>query len=253
MKMKTSLLKSLLIGIAGVIVSFFIAYCFNSYNHGGALFFDTTLSQVAHARFVRWVPRLILFSVIIQAGLIVLSQVRVHRKRLRRVFDNICKKVFFDFFSRHELASQIKVTLFRACRGNSEKPYLKYVGRYQERWPKKRCHVKFRFKEGCAGFAYHLGQSRTERLSCTFREDEAKYIQESQEKLNLSEKQVKKLNDKAIEFLCIPVYFFESRKPWGILSIDSLEFFDFENFDRRPIEEMLPTFSTMLPEERYGN
>ena len=78
---------------------------------------------------------------------------------------------------------------------------------------------------------------------------ELKYYEDSLKEFRLSESKARKLNDKACSFLCVPILFFNSDKPWGILSVDSMTRGGLEGIDARRLEGALAHYSTFFQTE----
>ena len=140
----------------------------------------------------------------------------------------------------------VKVSLFKAFKANSKKPYLKAMGRYQTKEPHKKSSLIFKPGEGCAGLAYQLNYCITKHINEYDPQKPSDYYSESEKIFKLSINKAKKLNDKACHFLCIPVRYFGEDKPWGILSIDAMKNGILNESDARNIENILSCFSVFL-------
>lgn len=166
------------------------------------------------------------------------------------VYNNICKNIFDQFVKPLPSSNHlVKVSLFKAQGVDSENPTLKCVGRYQTKMPIKRCKTSFKAGEGCVGLAYQLGQNIRLQIEEFNVRQPTNYYRESLNAFKLPEKAAKKLNDKACEFLCIPIRFFGEDIPWGVISIDSMKKDVLKNIpeaDIRTVEMHMDCYSVLM-------
>jgi hypothetical protein len=166
------------------------------------------------------------------------------------IYNNICQEIFTRFVKPYgDISKQMKVSLLKAYNPESESPFLKIVGRYQTKSPKRKCRITFKVKEGCAGLAYAVGSIIVKDIPEYDRDHQDRYFLDSQNNFNLPQKKARKLNDFASQFLCIPVkYFGKEDVRWGALSIDSMEHKDFLKQDEyaRKIEDLLSCYSVFF-------
>lgn len=214
------------------------------------VFFDQFLKEYRCVQILNasWIIILIL------TGLYALFFIMIERREkeyiAQIVYNNICQEVFNRFVKPlGEIKQHMKVSLIKAFEPESEEPYLKVVGRYQTKSPKKKSRVKFAVNEGCAGLAYGVGNIIAKSIGEYDKNKSGKYYDESEKTFNLPRAKAKKLNDYASQFLCIPVkYFRKEDVRWGILSIDSMEHCDFleKEENARKIEDLLSCFSVFF-------
>ena len=174
-----------------------------------------------------------------------------NREKISRiVYENICKDIFNRFIKTKQTPDipfdQIKVSLLKAFKRETTKPFLKVVGRYQIRTPKKNSSVKFLPGEGCAGIAYQTNVCIQRAIDEYDYNNPEKYYKDSKDVFNLPQKKAKKLNDKACDFMCIPIRYYGQDEPWGILSIDSMKKGFLGADEARKIEDVLSCFSVFL-------
>ena len=139
-----------------------------------------------------------------------------------KLYNNICKYIYEYIgkqcgqrFNRH-----IRVTMFKAMNENTEKVYIKAVGRYDIGEPKKKTKITFAPDEGIAGKCFAKQVALSEHLPEYIKNNDA-YYKVSQNNYNLKREEVDKLNIKPCEILCIPIKYSDGNKTWGVLSIDS--------------------------------
>ena len=145
-------------------------------------------------------------------------------KDTRRINDNICKHVFKKYIKPLAVEDQlIKVSLFKAYKDKTEKPMLKLVGRHQTKMPYKKTKVMYGAGEGCVGICFETAQFVYKQIADFDEKLPHVYYKESYKEFKLPEKKSKKLNDKACEFLCLPIKYFQADRVWGVLSIDAMK------------------------------
>lgn len=163
------------------------------------------------------------------------------------VYDNICKEIFNRFVKTKSTSHNlIRVSLLKVFDRESGNPYLKVVGRYQTKMPKRKSRIVFNAGEGCAGIAFETNYFTQKSISEYDHKNPTKYYEESEKVFSLSRDKAKKLNDKACDFLCLPVRFLGQDERWGVLSIDSAKQGAFVGEDVRKIEDVLSCFSVFL-------
>ncbi len=163
------------------------------------------------------------------------------------VYDNICKEIFRRFIKPKSVSYNLmRVSLLKAFDREGETPYLRVVGRYQTKSPKRRSKLKFNVGEGCAGHAYETGNIVQKTVTEYNPRNPSIYYDESENTFQLNRNKARHLNDKACDFLCVPVRFFGEDEPWGVLSVDSMKKGTFSSEEVREIESVLSCFSVFL-------
>jgi hypothetical protein len=164
------------------------------------------------------------------------------------VYENVCREIFNRYIRNKSSLSQdlVKVSLLKSFDRHTNKPYLKVVGRYQTKVPKRKSKVRFYAGEGCAGIAYQSGYLVNKSVNKFDPKDPSKYYSECQEAFKLPHPKTRALNDKACEFLCIPIRYFGEDEPWGVLSLDYMEKGFITSEEAREIEGIISCFSVLL-------
>ncbi len=214
------------------------------------IWFDTILREEVSKKLLNHTGLLILILLFFYILFFILIEKREKEYIAQVIYNNICQEIFTRFVKPYgDISKQMKVSLLKAYNPESESPFLKTVGRYQTKSPKKRCRVTFKVNEGCAGLAYAVGSIIAKEIPEYEKNDAEKYFVDSENDFNLPKKKAKKLNDFASQFLCIPVkYFGKEDVRWGTLSIDSMEHCDFLKKEEyaREIEDLLSCFSVFF-------
>lgn len=240
-------LNMLLLGISG-----FIAYFVECVSADKILFIGPLLSNECSEWILSHSLQIIIVTLLVNVIVFVASQCRIVSRQEKQVYENICAKVFLEVISDNEELddSLWKVSILRACRRKSERPYLKAVGRFQKKAPKKRARVTFAPGEGCAGLAYQTNHLIRLEIDAGDELKPHKYLDDCEKTLKLPRRKAKRLNDKCAGYLCVPLLFFNEHHPWGVLSIDCAEKGSIHKLDARALETLVAHFSTFFRDER---
>jgi len=122
------------------------------------------------------------------------------------IYKYIEKRIGKDF------THNIRVTVFKAMRTDTEKVYIKVVSRYQAKEPFKKAKLTFCPGEGVAGSCFKTQSLIYGELPEYNERNTGAYYRESLESYNLRSDKVDKLNVKSCLFLGIPIKCFERIK-----------------------------------------
>jgi hypothetical protein len=214
------------------------------------IFLDAILKKEVSEKVLNHTGLLILGLLILYTIFFFLIEKREKEYIAQVIYNNICQEIFTRFVKPYgDVSKQIKVSLLKAYNPESESPFLKTVGRYQTKSPKKKCRITFKVNEGCAGLAYAVGSIIVKDIPEYDKDNPGKYFSDSEENFHLPEKKARRLNDFASQFLCIPVkYFGKEDVRWGALSIDSMKHYEFLQKQEyaREIEDLLSCYSVFF-------
>lgn len=214
------------------------------------IWLDAVLRKEVSENLLNHAGSLILILLFFYIVLFILIEKREKEYLAQIIYNNICQEIFTRFVKPYgDVSKQMKVSLLKAYNPESEAPFLKTVGRYQTKSPKKKCRIAFEVNEGCAGLAYAAGSIIVKDIPEYDKNNPEKYFSDSQSSFSLSGKKARKLNDFASQFLCIPVKYFKKEDVrWGALSIDSMKHYEFLQKQEyaREIEDLLSCFSVFF-------
>jgi len=194
------------------------------------IWFDAVLKKEVSENFLNhYSGPLILILLFFYIVFFILIEKREKEYIAQVIYNNICQEIFARFIKPYgDVSKQMKVSLLKAYNPESESPFLKTVGRYQTKSPKKKCRVIFNVNEGCAGLAYAVGSIIVKDIPEYDKNHPEKYFSDSESNFSLPKKKAIQLNDFASQFLCIPVkYYGKEDVRWGALSIDSMKHYEF--------------------------
>jgi hypothetical protein len=160
----------------------------------------------------------------------------------RYIYKQIEKATDKDFIHN------VRVTIFRAMKSDTDSTYIKAISRYQTRTPNKKTRLKFKPGEGCAGMCFESQTLIYQVISEYIPQMSQKYYEDSYEFFKLDQIQVNKLNIKPCMFLGIPIKCFETEKTWGVLLIDSMKHHDNFYSIARGLESIVLHYSAFFIE-----
>lgn len=229
-------------------IIFLLSYLLNCAYQNKLIFLDSVIKQNICEVILKhsfWILCVLVLWYLLNYYLL---EIRSRENIAAVVYDNICHEIFNRFVKTKPISHNLmKVSLLKAFNQESERPYLKVVGRYQTKRPKRKSRIKFGVGEGCAGIAYETGYCVQKSIAEFDPRSVSKYYEESEKVFKLKQDKARQLNDKACDFLCIPVKYFGEDEPWGVLSLDSMKKDTLSSQEEaREIEKVLTCFSVFL-------
>jgi len=192
----------------------------------------------------------ILLSIFVIVEFIIHSRDR--NKTLETQCHNICRYIYkyIEKNIGHDFAHDVRVTIFKVMRPNTDSVFVKAVSRYQTKEPSKKTKLTFRPGEGVAGCCLKTQSLIYEQLPLYNEKNHELYYNVSWKDYKLEPKKVDKLNIKSCLFLGIPIKCFDTEKTWGVLVIDSTK--KDEKFNEefaRELEEIIEHYTAFFIEE----
>ena len=227
-----------------------IGYLFQSAGPKKLLFFENIFSAGFHAAVFNHslsILGVLAFSYIIIRFIIYR---RDNNKSIVFQCNNMCRYIYkqIEKATDREFIHNVRVTIFRAMKSDTDSTYIKAISRYQTRTPNKKTRLKFKPGEGCAGMCFESQTLIFKMISEHMPGYSQKYYEDSQKFFNLDRNLVDKLNIKSCLFLGIPIKCFETERTWGVLLIDSTKHHN--NFEAiaRELENIVSHYSAFFIE-----
>ena len=172
-------------------------------------------------------------------------------KTLETQCHNICRYIYkyIEKTIGKSFAHDLRVTIFKAKKPNTERVYLEAVNRYQVKEPFKKAKVKFKPGEGAVGCCFKTQNLISAYLPEFSEKTAEQYYKESEKYFKLSRDKVRKLNIKSCFFLGIPMKCFDTDRTWGVLLLDSTIKDERFNYDfARKLEEIVEHYTAIFTE-----
>jgi len=241
-----SKLRWVSIGITGL-----LSYLLASAPGKKLLFFEGVFTESVHT-FIFDHSLLIMFILLV-AYIIIEIVISLRSKNRTLVIQcyNICRYIYkyIEKFIGPDFCHELRVTIFKAMRPNTEKVFIKAISRFQTKEPFKKAKVTFLPGEGVAGSCFQA-QTLVYGNLPEYNERSAElYYRESYKTYRMEQNKVDKLNVKSCVILGIPIKCFDTEKTWGVLVLDSTKRdvrFD-EEFARK-IERIIEHYTAFFTE-----
>jgi len=241
-----SKLRWITIGITGL-----LSYLLASAPGQKLLFFENVFTEPVHA-FVFSHSALIL--IILLAAYIAVEIIISFRNKNRTLVTqcyNICRYIYKYTEKRigSDFCHDLRVTIFKAMRANTEKVFIKAISRFQTKEPFKKAKVEFLPGEGAAGCCFQAQTLVYANLPEYNERNAEAYYAESYKTYKMEPEMVSKLNVKSCVILGIPIKCFDTEKTWGALVLDSTK--KDSRFDKefaREIERIIEHYTAFFTE-----
>ena len=216
------------------------------------LFFEDIFFDHVHTNIFDHLWLIVIFLIIIYIVAEFIVSYRNRNKTLEIQCHNISRYIYkcIEKELGQDFAPNIRVTVFKAFKPNTEDVYIKPVCRYQKMEPLKKSKIKFKPGQGCAGVCFQTQNLVMDNLPEYNEKNASKYYEKSFKSYNMEQGMVDKLNIKSSLYLGIPIKCFDSDKTWGVLLIDSPKNNErFNNSIARKLELIIDHYTVFFTEE----
>jgi len=235
-----------------IVITALLSYLLASAQEKKLLFFEDIFTDHVHEIIFNH-QKLILFillAIYIIVELII--KFRNRNKTLEKQCHNICRYIY-KYIEKNigqDFTHNIRVTIFKVMRPNTEDVFIKAISRYQIKEPSKKARLTFRPGEGVAGCCLKTQSLIYAHLPEYNEKNHELYYSVSWKDYKLDSEKVDKLNIKSCLFLGIPIKCFDTEKTWGVLLLDSTK--KNEQFNEkfvRKLEEIIEHYTAFFIEE----
>ncbi len=240
------------LGIAELIISLLIGAFIESVSAERILFLEPLLSDRCSTWLLSHSTEIMGFLLVLNVIVYIWAQCNTKSQKQTEIYNSICKMVFEEFVKKNEVVQDCdcRVTIFKFCRSKMSEDKLKSVGRYESSPPYKKAKISFLIGEGCAGKALRLNKIVALEIDEFDEMKPLAYVEQCESHLNLPKRKVAQLNKKCAGYYCIPLPFFQSDRPWGVLSLDCVKKGVITNqINVREIENAVLHYSALLGKE----